>query len=243
MSCWLVIWNVCSIKLILNNDKKKNTFKKFRKFNISTTRLSNPKSIFSLVNRPSHILSSNCVFLAWDVMGDRKLHRVVSFSPPSPWSPFPSFLDVCDPDTLKRAGLFCVMTLHVGLSGVSWWSDAFGAGIPRKWFPGHVLLGLSLQGHLISVYSTPGDVCFDYWITVASARLLWHGSFSLCNSSLGFKHTHLALLCKQYILRILVHWFLERESCHTSKENSLLLFFYMCVSPIIWMYHDLLNSL
>ena len=67
--------------------------------------------------------------------------------------------------------------------------------------------------------------------------------FSLCNSPLSFKHTHLALLCKQYILRISVHCFLERESCHTSKENSFLLFFYMCVSPIIWMYHDLLNSL
>ena len=51
--------------------------------------------------------------------------------------------------------------------------------------------------------------------------------FSLCNPSLSFKHIHLVLLCKQYILRISVHCFLEKESCHTSKENSLLLFFYL----------------
>ena len=67
--------------------------------------------------------------------------------------PFPSFLNVYDPDTLKRAGLFCAMTLRVGLSGVSWGS----------------------------AYSATRDVRFYYWIKVASARLLWHESllFSL----------------------------------------------------------------
>ena len=150
-------------------------------------------------------------------MWDRKLDSVVSFSAPSLWSPS------------HLSWMFMTLTL--------WREQASSVQWPCVWVC------------LVS----PGD---QYILPLGMFALItglkWHllgcsgmnHYFSLCNSPLSFKHTHLALLCKQYILRISVHCFLERESCHTSKENSFLLFFfYMCVSPILWMYHDLLNSL